>query len=775
MSFTLTVIINAVAILAVTFLAFVVHRANRATPFKGYNSFMGLILCIILWTSFYMLELLLPNMNDKLAVIKIEYIGISFFPCFWVCYLIDSADRRVCFSRAIKIALISFGGFYSAAAWINPFEEFYRESHLQYKFGAYFIEHTYGLILRSMHVLLVVIFISCTCTLLTSLIKKRTSKHRALTMIVATLLPLVISFFYISGIVDYDLTNVGIGLSAVGIAVFMFSSGNLDAKKYVINNMIELLSHPVIVLDKELFVLHANAAAQRLFDMPAKSFSSGVLTLEELIPDCPDLVTNPRAHMEIELKASDALVYYQLHRIPLNVHGNQGSFVMFNDITSQKKISQQLNSLTDYDSGTGLLNANRFLRIMEEYRTDHENGLIGTSICFVGVGNLKTIKKVMSLEHEQLLGKALAALISPEAPAGSVMAYFGNFEFALFLQRPISIDALEQLKQRYSSVTLTVANYTYSIELCIGLYNIEQKIAPEEAIGEATFTMRSVIGTNNFYRCHDPLMHTTLDISKELMKDLALEDADKCFTLVYQPVVDIAKNTVIGAEALLRWTHPQMGFISPALFIPIAERTNAIYMLGELVIKKCCNFLRENKSKLPPHFRLLVNISKREIDDSAHIDKLIDIVIASGISFRSLEFEITETIASRDISRVIDFTSKMKTVGARIALDDFGSGNTALAYISDLNCDTVKIDTSMSDNAIGDARRTKLLAAIYDLCNAMELDTIMEHVETKKTLTYFSNCGYHLMQGYLFSQPLPADKIGEFVASFQSDAVQLNK
>jgi FOG: EAL domain len=356
--------------------------------------------------------------------------------------------------------------------------------------------------------------------------------------------------------------------------------------------------------------------------------------------------------------------------------------------------------------------------------------------------------------------------LSADFPADSVIAYFGNFEFALFEKSFVTDEQLEALKKNYSYSAIAIGDYTYSVEMCLGQHNIEANIDAAKAIGDATFTMRSVFGTNGFYRVYDPPLNTTLDISKELMKDLSFENVEQWFHLVYQPVVDIVTNRVVGAEALLRWTHPEMGPVSPAIFIPIAERTNAIFILGELVIKKCCEFLTKYRDRLPHNFRLLVNISKREIDDDAHINKLIHQIINSYVPFNAFEFEITETMASRNIEQVIAFTKKMNTIGARIALDDFGSGNTALAYISDLNCSTVKIDTSMSDGAMGDARRTKLLTSISNMCRDMELDTIMEHVETQSTMDYFAECGYRLVQGYLFSKPLTAEALAEFAQGF---------
>ena len=392
-----TVLTNSISLICSVFLAVLIYYSHRQTPFKGYASFMGLTLCIVLWTAFFLFELTIPGLEAKLMMIKVEYLGIAFFPFFLVSYLMDTAEHHYEKTIPVKIALAAFGSVYVLCAWINPFGQFYLKSEIINQNGMEVISHNYGFILYLMHGLLSFAVLACVGSLLVSIMTGRTSPKRAWPLVVSAVFPFVANVFYLLKIIDFDPTNIALGVSATIIAVFMFMHGEVDTKKYIVHNIIELMVQPVIVLDSAMHVIYVNEPGQRLFGATGLTATRGELCLNDLIPECPDIGGNKNTYYEFKIARDGATAYYEMYHIPLKLRENQSSLIMINDITSKKKISDQLNYLRDWDTATGLINANRFMRILDEYRRSHDKGLAGTGISFFGVVNLDVIKAVMPM------------------------------------------------------------------------------------------------------------------------------------------------------------------------------------------------------------------------------------------------------------------------------------------------------------------------------------------------------------------------------------------
>jgi diguanylate cyclase (GGDEF)-like protein/PAS domain S-box-containing protein len=232
--------------------------------------------------------------------------------------------------------------------------------------------------------------------------------------------------------------------------------------------------------------------------------------------------------------------------------------------------------------------------------------------------------------------------------------------------------------------------------------------------------------------------------------------------LVFQPQVTVGTSRVCGAEALLRWRHPEMGDISPVRFVPVAEETGLIGPVGDWVIEAACEQLSAWRTQ--PHLRLSVNLSIGQLRDSrAFLDRVSGLVRTSGIDPYRLEFEITETLLASNVAEHAEVLRHLGALGCPIAVDDFGTGYSSLSYLKRLPIDSIKIDRGFIRDIVSDADDAVIVSAIVAMAKKLKLEVVAEGVETCEQLAVLADLGCDRYQGFLFSRPVPAE---DFAAQF---------
>jgi diguanylate cyclase len=239
------------------------------------------------------------------------------------------------------------------------------------------------------------------------------------------------------------------------------------------------------------------------------------------------------------------------------------------------------------------------------------------------------------------------------------------------------------------------------------------------------------------------------------------------FILHYQPLVDTSTRKIIGVETLVRWNHPVKGMIPPVKFIPIAEETGLIIPIGEWVLRRACHqyVLWKNKAVNPG--TLAVNISVRQFEKPEFLKVVKAILEETGMEAKDLEFEITETIAMKDLEHSIKVLMELKALGIRVALDDFGTGFSSLNYLKKLPIQTLKIDKSFIDNVTLDNREDTVVQAVIAIAQKMGLNIIAEGVETEDQLDFLKKEKCSIVQGYLFSKPLAVEGMEDLLVHRQ--------
>jgi EAL domain-containing protein (putative c-di-GMP-specific phosphodiesterase class I) len=235
--------------------------------------------------------------------------------------------------------------------------------------------------------------------------------------------------------------------------------------------------------------------------------------------------------------------------------------------------------------------------------------------------------------------------------------------------------------------------------------------------------------------------------------------------LQYQPQVSLRDGALIGAEALVRWKNPELGMVSPASFIPIAEETDLIVTLGSWIMEEAC---RQTKSLLDAGLRIghvAVNLSARQFRDQRLIERIGEILARTGLAPAHLELEITESLVMRDVDAVVERLKELKALGLQLAIDDFGTGYSSLSYLRRFPIDRLKIDQSFTREVTSSADGAAIARAVIQLGHALDLRVIAEGVETEGQLHFLRENGCDEMQGYVYSRPLDPDALRSLLAS----------
>jgi predicted signal transduction protein with EAL and GGDEF domain len=350
------------------------------------------------------------------------------------------------------------------------------------------------------------------------------------------------------------------------------------------------------------------------------------------------------------------------------------------------------------------------------------------------------------------------------------VARMGGDEFVILLAEVAEGDdvglvakkILENLTRPYS-----VSGREISVSASIGVSLYPRDGADGETLlRNADVAMYRAKEDGDTFRFYAPKMdqrvHETLEMEADLRR--ALERAE--LLLHYQPKVDLATGRITGAEALLRWQHPQRGLVAPGMFIPLAEETGLILPIGEWVLATACAQVRTWQRLGLDAVPVAVNLSARQFRKSDLAETVHRILRESGIAPRMLELELTESMIMRDPQVAAAAMQQLKALGVRLALDDFGTGYSSLNYLRRFSVDCLKIDRSFISDAASDPSAASVATSIVAIAHSLGLRSVAEGVETKEQLDFLRDCGCDSLQGYYFSRPVPA---AEFAVLLRED------
>ncbi|MGL5736884.1 MAG: putative bifunctional diguanylate cyclase/phosphodiesterase, partial [Beijerinckiaceae bacterium] len=463
---------------------------------------------------------------------------------------------------------------------------------------------------------------------------------------------------------------------------------------------------------------------------------------------------SPGLHAE---KRNGVAIADRIFNITSERLANGGFLTMLEDITAQFEANARLAHMARFDALTGLPNRmslqERIDAVLKAQRKDDP-----FAILFVDVDNFKHVNDTLGHAVGDALLFEVADRISAQLRAQDVVARFAGDEFVVLQRNCASPDEAAALANR---VIETLGQpYTIDDHEIVAGASIGIALAPRDGMTvEMLFKKadmalyRAKASGRNAFSFFEDEMDMRAQARRAIEIDMRAALKANAFEPFFQPLYNIKTNNVTVCEALVRWSHPQKGMISPGAFIPLAEENGMIVEIGAQVLRKACAECKQ----WPDHVNVSVNISPVQIKRSDVVDLVARTLQDIGLDADRLEIEITESALLHDMEFTVSVLERLRKMGVRIALDDFGTGYSSLSHLRNLPLNKVKIDRAFLANIETDIKAQNLLRGMSQLSADLGMTVVIEGVETFQQLQFISSAGIvDEVQGFLFSMPVPA-------------------
>jgi diguanylate cyclase (GGDEF)-like protein len=429
---------------------------------------------------------------------------------------------------------------------------------------------------------------------------------------------------------------------------------------------------------------------------------------------------------------------------------------------------ESLVTMAYYDVLTGLPNRALLQDRLHQAMIESDRHERLTALLFLDLDRFKTINDTLGHEQGDLLLKQVAKRLTECVRPGDTVARPGGDEFIIVLADVAQVDNVSRVAQKIIdafSRPFEIGGRELFVTCSVGvtLYPFDDRdIEALYRNADAAMYHAKDEGRNNF-------QFYSAEMNVESYKRLTLENALRRalerdeLRLFYQPQVDLNSGRIVGAEALIRWQHPELGLVSPADFIPLAEETGLIVPIGEWVLRQACAQAHAWQDAGLPPVRVAVNLSERQFRQSGLYEVITAALQQAGLAPEWLEVELTESLVMHDVNRTIDVLRGLKQMGVTVAVDDFGTGYSSLSYLRRLPIGVIKIDRAFIEHISDNPDDAAIAKAIIALAKSLQLKTVAEGVETGEQADFLRRHGCDVMQGFYFSRPLPADKFIELL------------
>ena len=438
--------------------------------------------------------------------------------------------------------------------------------------------------------------------------------------------------------------------------------------------------------------------------------------------------------------------------------------VYMSDITAQRAAQRRMEFLAYHDPLTGLPNRARL-----EHDVESASRQWGHAPLRVLLANVDNLRAVVQSFGPRVTDRAVVEVSRRVVDASRACAAEGPYRldgdtFAV-LHRPVSgadsaaRDPAEDIAHSTDS-PIVVEGQRLFLSLSVGVADghLGEDVAALMRKASVALTEAKQAGPGNV-RMYDGALDQAATGRLAMANDLREAESRSELWLAYQPQRDIASGDLVGAEALLRWRHPERGAVSPGVFIPVAEETALILPIGRWVMATAARQARAWSEAGHGAFRVAINVSARQFGHPAFLDGVREIIDQTGVSPDCLEMEITESIAMQELTRTVSILQTLRSMGIRLSIDDFGTGFSSLSYLKRLPIDKLKLDQSFV-RGLPDAAGDRAIAqAVLDLGRRMDMRVVAEGVETAAQVSWLGDHGCHIVQGYYVGHPLAATEM----------------
>jgi diguanylate cyclase (GGDEF)-like protein len=574
-------------------------------------------------------------------------------------------------------------------------------------------------------------------------------------------------------------------LSALVISITLFliirqlrrqyeaSRRRLMVEKQRLDTAVNNISHGLLLFDADQRLVLCNERYIEMFNASREVVKPGC-TLRELIQHrkdtgsfsgdvdahCTDFLENVRKRDagRTTIEASGGrIIQLVYHAVP-----DGGWVTTLEDVTDQRRSEERIAHLAHYDALTELPNRLMFReRLSQALQQGDRNSQV--AVLYIDIDGFKAVNDSLGHSVGDELLKGIADRLRNCLNETGLVARLGGDEFAIIQtgvkdQREV-INLVDRIYAAVRAPFYCMGNQLMtdaSIGIAVagaGENDLEQLVKNADlAMYDAKASGRRT------YRFFDPSLEARAKARHLLELDLRQAAADRGFEIHYQPVVDLHTDRIAGCEALLRWCHPERGFVSPGEFIPVAEDIGLIDEIGEWVLNTAC----AEAASWPAGIRIAVNVSPTQFRSRALALKVAAALARSGLSPDRLELEITEAVLIQDHDTAIEALDQLRALGVSIALDDFGTGYSSLSYLHRFRFDKIKIDRSFISN-LSEDKSLPILQAALGIAASQKMITTAEGVETEAQRCLLRDLGCTQMQGYLFSPARPAREVRQIL------------
>ena len=543
-----------------------------------------------------------------------------------------------------------------------------------------------------------------------------------------------------------------------GIAREVIQSGN----SMLINNYQSIVEEDKSVYyfeddDEEIKPFLFNDLTRSAIFVPLK-LQEDVVGIIQISSRCENAYSERDLHLleglalQIAVASNNALVYRQAQQ----------------ELTVRLFTQQRLQHVSTHDPLTGLPNRDLFQDRLSQGLAHARRNESRLGILILDVDNFRAINDVFSFEYGNNVIKYLGSRIRLSLRESDTVACLGGDQFAILIDQIIRAEDVAAVAEKLMGEFKT--SFEVDGKEILVTFSMGISIFPENGNDAETLLKRAEdalnraknMGKNTFEYFTEELSEKTQS-RLSLMADLrkALDNQD--FMLYYQPQVHLGTGEIIGVEALIRWKHPDLGFVSPTIFIPLAEETRWIVEIGEWVLKVACQQNADWQKAGYNPFRIAVNISEKQLVHKDFVKTIRQVLQETGLDPHFLELELTENVIFKDFYHISEVLQDLKQLGVRLAVDDFGTGYSSLSHLARFPFDVLKVDQRFAKNIFTDPKDQVIVSGIMAIARNLHIEVIAEGIEIPEQLLFFESMGCTFVQGYYFSRPVSAPKLEEIL------------
>jgi diguanylate cyclase (GGDEF)-like protein/PAS domain S-box-containing protein len=538
----------------------------------------------------------------------------------------------------------------------------------------------------------------------------------------------------------------------------------------------------IMDLDDDGRVTEMNPAAEQMFGCPAHELTGRYLA--DLVFPASEREAHRRElafyfatgqgpllnnRVETVAMRSDGTSFpIELAITHIDLRGRMGFTAFLRDLTERKRVEQELTRLAFHDTLTGLPNRALFSDRLQQAVVRSERHNEPLAVMFLDLDNFKIVNDSIGHEAGDCLLIAVAERLRSCLRLEDTVARLGGDELAVLIEGVADHDEAVSVAERIAGSLrspISLAGHELFVTASIGIALATPGAEDAEGLlRKADLAMyRSKAAGKAQHTVFDQSMNAAALERLQLGSDLHLAIERNELTLLYQPIVTLGNQQIGELEALIRWNHPTLGMISPAVFVPIAEENGLIIPIGRWVLAEACQQIRQWQRQHPELRDLVmsVNLSAKQLNDPELVPEIRRILDETGLDPHCLKLELTETAVMSDVETTSGTLRDLKALGLALAIDDFGTGYSSLSYLKRLPLDTLKVDRSFVDGLGTDPQDTAIVRTVIALAKSLHLEVTGEGVETAEQSAQLQALGCDRGQGYLFARPLTAAAVAE--------------